>query len=143
MDYETKALEAFINSDSAEWYAEAFKKFSQVEHRYPVWKWSWWAFFGGIWFLFYRKLYLEGFAFWMIGIIITFLFGPWSMLPLMVCLGGFAPWILYRRYSKIKREVEYTTSDKKERLFLMEDLGGCNKWIIPLLIGLLILMYLF
>ena len=138
MNYDERALKAFINSNSFPWYANTFEDFSQNNGNYPIWKWSWWAFFGGVWFLFYRKLYLEGFSFWIFGIILTYFFGPVIMIPLMICVGGFAPWILYKRYLKIKREVEYTTSDNKERLFLMEDLGGYNKYVIPILIMILV-----
>lgn len=144
MNYEVKAVEAFINNPrSFDWYYDTFKKFSNLEHKKPIWQWSWWAFLGGVWFLFYRKLYLEGLIIWLIGSLLTFTFGPVAMLPLMIALGGYTPWLIYRRFKKIKREVEYTTSDSKERLFLLEDQGGCNQLIIPIIIALLLASFFF
>jgi len=60
-EYEARMLEAFFGKpdqpDKGLWYANAFSKYEIEGVEKIQWKWSWWAFFGGLWFLLYRNAY--------------------------------------------------------------------------------------
>ncbi len=143
-EYEAKMLEAFVGKpDSPEkglWYANAFSKYDVNGVDVMRWNWSWWAFFGGIWFLLYRKAYAAAGGLLLISIIASFI--PFSGIIISVLAGGFSTYFVYRVYKMKKLEIEAANLDENQRIEMMKVVGGYNvwaAWVFPVLIVLGIL----
>ena len=140
-EYEAKMLEAFVGKpDKPEkglWYANAFAKYDVNGVDAMRWNWSWWAFFGGLLYLLYRKAYMP--AIWLLVLFIVASFIPFAGFILWILTGGFAPYFVYKTYLERKAEVESAIQDEPKRIETMRILGGCNDWAI----WLAVLIHLF
>jgi len=128
-DYDYKMIEAYIDKDDVtDWYVNAFKKFNVNGFEVLKWNWSWWAFFGNIFYLLYRKAYLASF----VVLVLTFLVGalPFGHLILSILTGGFAPYFVYKTYKEKKDEVEKKLDDENQRIESIKALGGANEWAL-------------
>lgn len=138
---ESQAIEAYIDKEKSEdFYKEAFAKYTAAGVDQFAWHWSWWAMFGGIFYLLYRKLYLEAFiyfiAFATIGMI------PFVGLVMWVASGGVLPYFVYKRYKKTLEQVEENLSSTEEQLAALRTVGGVNSWAIWLAVALHVLMWM-
>ena len=138
-EYEAKMLEAFVGKpdspDKGLWYANAFSKYDINGVDVMRWKWSWWAFFGGIWFLIYRKAYAAAGGLFLISIVASFI--PFSGIVISILAGGFSTYFVYRIYKTKKLEIERANSDESQRIEMMRVVGGYNAWaawVFPILI---------
>ena len=130
-EYEAKMLEAFVGKpESPEkglWYANAFGKYDINGVDVIKWNWSWWAFFGGIWFLLYRKAYAAAGGLLLISIIASFI--PFSGIVISILAGGFSSYFIYKIYKTKKLEIEATHMDEEQRIEMMKVVGGYNTWV--------------
>jgi len=134
-------IKAYINKpQSQQYYIDAFEKYTTNGIDQFRWNWSWWAFGGGIFFLLYRKLYLEAAVF----AVITFLssFVPIASLIIWVISGGTLTYFVYQRYNKIKTQVEENIDDPIKQQESLIELGGYNNWAlwIAVIINALVLL---
>jgi hypothetical protein len=126
---EKKAIEAYIGTPkSVEYYKKAFQSYQIAGVDQFRWNWSWWAFGGGVFYLLYRKLYLEALVYFLIFIMLGFL--PFISLILWIVSGGVLPYFVYKRYKKIKEQVETNLGDLDREIVALKELGGVNRWAI-------------
>lgn len=143
-EYEARMLEAFVGKpESPEkglWYANSFSKFEVNGEEKIQWHWSWWAFFGGIWFLLYRKAYSAAGGLLLISIVFSFV--PFGGLIAWVLTGGFSTYFVYKVYKTKKLQIEESYQDENKRVEMMYLLGGYNKWVLNLavIINILVLI---
>lgn len=139
---ESQAIEAYIDKpQSVEYYKKAFEKYNVAGVDRFAWNWSWWAFGGGMFYLLYRKLYVEALAYFFIFMIVGML--PVVSLILWIISGGVLPYFVYKRYRKIKEQVEANVSDSVEQIAVLKELGGVNKWAIWLAVVMSVLFWSF
>ena len=131
-EYEARMLEAFVGKpESPEkglWYANAFNKYDVNGVDVMKWKWSWWAFFGGIWFLIYRKAYAAAGGLFFISLLLSFF--PNLGIVMSILAGGFSTYFIHKVYKTKKEQIEMACSDTEERIEMMRELGGYNQWVI-------------
>lgn len=129
-EYEARMLEAFVGKpdspDKGLWYANAFSKYEIDGIEKIQWKWSWWAFFGGIWFLFYRKAYAAAGGLFLASIIAQFI--PFASIMVPIFAGGFSSYFIYKTYKTKKLEIEAVEQGEFKRIEMMQELGGYNQW---------------
>lgn len=126
---EDKAIEAYIGTEkSVEFYKKAFQRYNVSGVEQFAWQWSWWALGGGMFYLLYRKLYLEALGYFLLFMIVGAF--PLISLVLWIASGGVLPYLVYKRYKKIKAEVEANIPDEQGQLQALQELGGVNKWAI-------------
>ena len=137
-DYDNKMVEAFIDKpEKLAWYKNAFEQYNVNGVAKMTWVWSWWAFFGGIFYLLYRKAYMPAIGLLVLMIVASFI--PFAGFILWILTGGFAPYFVYKTYLERKAEVESAIQDEPKRIETMRILGGCNDWAI----WLAVLIHLF
>lgn len=62
-DYDEKMLSAFVaKPGKVPFYRDLYNRATPSGSPMICWKWSWWAFFGGVLFPLYRKTYMAAFA---------------------------------------------------------------------------------
>ena len=131
-EYEARMLEAFVGKpqepEKGLWYATAFSKYNVNGVDVMKWHWSWWAFMGGVFFLLYRKAYAAAGGLFLISLVSGII--PFGGVVVWVLTGGFSPYFVYRVYKTKKLEIEGAQSDENQRVFMMEQLGGYNQWVI-------------
>ena len=138
---ESQTIEAYIATEKTlPFYKEAFKKYTITGIDQFAWHWSWWAMFGGVFYLLYRKLYIEALAYFL-------LFASVGMIPLAGLLmwiisGGVLPYFVYKRYQKTKAQVEENISGEAAQLEALSVVGGVNKWAIWLAVALHLIMWI-
>ncbi|MBN2675784.1 MAG: hypothetical protein JXR30_00850 [Alphaproteobacteria bacterium] len=125
--YALEALIAYIGNEKK---AEIFDHiFSKIDQNKFALIWSWPGFLAGFWYLFYRRAFLYG-AIW---------FAFFFLLPipfdckiiLSSLLGGLlTPHILRHQYLTVKENIEKRHEEKSERLTLLKERGGRNRWAI-------------
>lgn len=126
---ESEAIKAYIGTPkSEEYYQKAFAKYSVAGVDQFAWNWSWWALGGGMFYLLYRKLYLEALGYFVLFMVIGAF--PFASLLLWIASGGVLPYFVYKRYKKIKTQVEANLHSPQEQLAALEELGGVNRWAI-------------
>jgi hypothetical protein len=141
-DYETKMLDAFIQKpEKLFWYKNAFAKYNVNGIDKMAWHWSWWAFFGDFWFLLYRKAYLAALVVFILDILVSFIpfVGP---LIFAILRGGYSTFFIYKKYIKLKQDIENLIPNENERIETMRQVGGPNKWVIwlnILFVGLVVI----
>lgn len=133
--------------EKAEWYDRTFKKYEDNLGGFE-WNWSWWAFFGGPFFLMYRKCYLEAFLYFLAGLIL----GGFG-LALSIVAGFLSPYLIYKRYKRAMQEINRRSCIEEEQLEMSKSVGGVNKWAIwiavlfimalPLFAGVIFTTFLF
>ncbi|MEN8148006.1 MAG: DUF2628 domain-containing protein [Campylobacterota bacterium] len=141
-DYDNKMLEAFINKpEKTAWYKNAFSQYSVNGVAKMTWVWSWWAFFGGLFYLLYRKAYMP--ALILLVLIIASSFIPLGGLILWVLTGGLAPYFVYKTYLDRKAEIESAIQDEPKRIETMRAVGGYNDWAVWLAVLLHLFFWVF
>ncbi|MCJ7765935.1 MAG: DUF2628 domain-containing protein, partial [Thiovulaceae bacterium] len=117
-DYDDKMVETFVNKpDTTAWYQNAFSQYSVNGVDKMTWVWSWWAFFGGIFYLLYRKAYLPALLLFVISIVSSRI--PFGGLAVWIATGGLAPYYVYKTYQSKKAEIEATVADEQKRIETM------------------------
>ncbi len=125
-----ESVEAYIGTPkSVDYYKDAFAKFD-IEGGLEQWKWhwAWWAFFGGVFYLLYRKLYLEAAIFFVALLIVGKI--PFLGIVFWIASGGVLPYFVYKRYMKVTQEVQDNIVNERAQLEAIRELGGVNKAII-------------
>ena len=134
-DYENKMIEAFVDKpEVTAWYINAFKHCDSNGVEKISWVWSWWAFFGGIFYLLYRKAYVSALVLFAITILSSAI--PLGGLAVLIATGGLAPYFVYKIYRSKKDEIEATIDDEQKRIETMRTLGGYNNWAIWLAVAI-------
>ncbi|MDD2840608.1 MAG: DUF2628 domain-containing protein [Rickettsiales bacterium] len=134
--YEDKMLMAFVEKEKKfNWYKNTFARYNINGIDKFAWRWSWWAFFGGFFYLFYRKAYFYGLIYLILSIIFAFNEST-SLISfiLYVVAGGVSPYFVYLKYKKDKEKIEKVIKDEKIRIETMSNLGGTNIAIIVIFI---------
>ncbi len=130
-DYDQQMIEAYINKpEVTAWYVNAFKRFSINGVDVMKWNWSWWAFFGNVFYLLYRKAYLPAGILFALNMLVGFI--PFGGLILWILAGGYSPYFVYKTYKQKKIEVERAIDkeDESKRFETMQLVGGTNDWAI-------------
>ena len=139
--YENQMIEAFVNNpEKTSWYIESFKKYQINGIDKMTWNWSWWAFFGGVFFLLYRKAYMAALGLFLLTMILSSV--PIVSLIISIMAGGLSTYFVYKTYKDKKTEIENTISDNQKRLDTMRVIGGFNTWVLWLagvLYGLIVI----
>jgi len=138
-----EAVKAYINKrESQDYYLDAFETFAEDNNSFK-WKWSWWAFGGGAFFLLYRKLYMEAIVFFLITITASKI--PIASLIIWVMSGGIFSYFVYKRYLKTYDEIGQNVSGRENQLEALRMRGGFNNWAlgIAVAINMLVVAYLF
>ncbi len=140
-DYENKMVEAFVNKPEVTlWYENAFRKYNVNGVEKLSWVWSWWAFFGGIFYLLYRKAYMPAFLLFVISILSSFV--PFGGFIVWIGTGGLAPYYVYKTYLSQKNAIEAKMTDTSKRIETMRELGGYNNWAIWLAVAIHAILWL-
>ncbi len=138
---ESQMIEAYIDKEKSEdFYKEAFAKYSAAGVDQFAWHWSWWAMFGGVFYLLYRKLYLEALIYFVLFATVGMI--PFAGLVMWIASGGILPYFVYKRYKKIKEQVEQNLSGDEEQLQALRTVGGVNPWAIWLGVALHVIMWI-
>ncbi len=130
-DYESAMLEAFIGKpEKTEYYRNTFAKYSVNGVDRIMWNWNYWAAFGGIFFFLYRKLYIEAGVIFLINLAAasTLSIIGWTIIGIL--MGGYGSYFVYKRYNKVKLNIENSTADETKRIGAMRVYGGVNQWVI-------------
>ncbi len=136
------AIEAYIDKPkSQEYYKKAFEKYSASGVDQFQWNWSWWAMFGGVFYLLYRKLYIEALVYFILFVIIGMI--PFVSLIFWIVSGGVLPYFVYKRYVKTKKQAEENIDDNSQQLEALRAVGGVNEWAIWVAVALHIVMWVF
>lgn len=129
--YENQMLKAYVNNpEKTFWYQNAFRQYKINGIDKMAWNWSWWAFFGGVFFLLYRKAYLEALGLFFLSLVSSAIIPFFGGIIVSILAGGFSTYFLYKGYEKKKFEIERTIDDSQKRLETMRILGGYNTWAI-------------
>ncbi len=128
-EYDYRMIEAYIDKpEVTDWYVDTFKRFNINGIDVMKWKWSWWAFFGSVFYLLYRKSYLAAGILFVLTLATGFI--PFGGLILWVLTGGYAPYFVYKTYKEKRLEVEAQIQDEEKRIETMRLVGGYNDWAI-------------
>ncbi len=129
-DYDYKMIEAYIDKpEVTEWYVDTFKHFNVNGIDVMRWKWSWWAFFGNVFYFLYRKCYLAA-TLLFIAFFFSGIFPLIGLIILLILNGGYAPYFVYKNYKEKRLEIEAQIEDEEERIEMMRVVGGYNDWAI-------------
>jgi len=127
--YNNKMIEAYIDTpEKNDWYQNAFQKYNINGVDKLAWHWSWWAFFGGFFFLLYRKAYMAALGLFIISIIVGSI--PILSLIVWIATGGLSVYFIYLEYQKKRKEVEASCETEEICIQEMKNLGGVNTWVI-------------
>ncbi len=138
---ESQAIEAYIGTPkTVDFYKEGFHKYSAAGVDQFAWHWSWWAMFGGVFYLLYRKLYIEALIYFLIFAFVGMI--PLVGLILWVVSGGVLPYLVYKRYKKMKAQIENNIQEESAQLEALHTVGGVNKWAIWLGVGIHVVMWI-
>ncbi len=138
---ESQMIEAYIDKEKSEdFYKEAFAKYTVAGVDQFAWHWSWWAMFGGVFYLLYRKLYLEALVYFVLFATVGMI--PFAGLIMWIASGGVLPYLVYKRYKKTKEQVEQNLSGDEVQLQALRTVGGVNQWAIWLGVALHAVMWI-
>lgn len=157
-NYEKEMIKAFVgkpNKPEKEiWYLDTFAKMDEntKASKGMTWKWSWFSFFFGPFFLLYRKTYLEAILYLVIifiaGALINFIFiiafinpqfSKIFTLVFAVLIGGYGMHFIHKTYLKKKKKIEEDFKDSESRIEAMKKSGGYHNWAI--LLGVIFLLF--
>lgn len=139
-DYDYRMIEAYIDKpEVTDWYVNAFSKFNINGMDVMRWHWSWWAFFGSVFYLLYRKSYMAAGILFILTLVIGMI--PFGGLILWVLTGGYAPYFVYKTYKDKRLEVEAQIHDEEKRIETMRLVGGSNEWAIWIAVVIHIMMW--
>jgi len=140
-DYDDQMIEAFVNKpEVTAWYKHAFSQYNVNGVDKMTWVWSWWAFFGGIFYLLYRKAYLPALGLFVITIVSFAI--PFGGLIVWIVTGGLAPYFVYQTYKSKKAEIEAAITDEQKRIETMRAVGGYNNWAILLAVAFHVIIWI-
>ena len=138
---ESQMIEAYIDrKKTQQFYKDAFSKYSAAGVDQFQWQWSWWAMFGGVFYLLYRKLYLEALVYFILFAFVATM--PMISLLLWVAGGGILPYFVYKRYQKTKAQVEQNLNGEQEQLKALSTVGGVNQWAVWVGVVIHVLMWI-
>ena len=140
-EYDHQMIDAYIQKpEVTSWYVNAFKRFNVNGVDVMKWHWSWWAFFGNVFYLLYRKAYLPAGILFALNMLVGFI--PFGGLILWILAGGYSPYYVYKTYKQKKLEIERAINkeDTSKRLETIEVVGGTNEWAIWL--GIIVSFFL-
>ena len=135
-EYEKAIFEAYIATPQKfDWYQKAFDYFDKRGGKLS-WYWNSWAFLGGFWYFIYRKQMKMAMVFLFAVLILAVIVPIHLLLPLYLAIsiatGGFGTYYVYRNYLERKEEIETIIPEEKRRIAIMQkQLGGVNRWAIP------------
>ncbi|MHA1541210.1 MAG: hypothetical protein ACTSXL_01100 [Alphaproteobacteria bacterium] len=131
-------LIAYIGNDKK---SEAFRKLFEKYEKNPRALVFWLpAFLFGFWYLWYRKLFLEGAVWFALVWLIPLNF--FAKFLISTLIGSFLiPLILYYKYKKTKNEIEKNTKNKEAKIVLLKEKGGITK--VPIFISSLCFALIF
>lgn len=148
-NFDHKLLETFIaKPEKVAFYEDAFQVF---ENKSKLWKWSWWAFFGGILFLIHRKIYGIALAIIVISIILSLtqeihpaikviaLIFTWST---WIAIGGFGIKLVHSKFLHLKKIIPLYTSNQNDQ-FKEMTIKGEFVAIWKILVGFIIFIVVF
>lgn len=139
-DYDYRMIEAYIDKpEVTDWYVNAFSKFNINGMDVMRWHWSWWAFFGSVFYLLYRKSYMAAGILFILTLVIGMI--PFGGLILWILTGGYAPYFVYKTYKDKRLEVEAQIHDEEKRIETMRLVGGSNEWAIWIAVVIHIMMW--
>jgi len=141
--YDEQMIEAYINTPKKNtWYQNAFQKYNVNGVDKLAWHWSWWAFFGGFFFLLYRKAYIAALGLFVASIIISPI--PILSFILWIASGGFSVYFIYLKYQQKKKETEASCQTEEECIQAIKNVGGVNKWVIwvAAILNTIVLVYI-
>ncbi len=140
---EIERIKAYINKPQSEqFYIDAFEAYTAGGVEQFKWKWSWWAFGGGLFFLLYRKLYIEAAIFFLLSLVLSAF--PIGYIIIWIVSGAVFPYLVFKRYQKAKEMVlDRFGEDEAQILSALREYGGYNQWAVYLsiFINLLILIW--
>jgi len=130
-DYDYKMIEAYIGKpEVTQWYVNAFKRFNINGVDLMKWHWSWWAFFGSVFFLLYRKAYTSAGILFIMLVVAWFI--PFGWFVLWILSGGYAPFFVYKAYKENRLAIEAQMEDESKRIETMQIIGGTNEWALAI-----------
>lgn len=162
--YENDMVRAFVGKPNKpkkeQWYMNTFAKMDEnmKANNTISWKWSWWSFFLGSFFLLYRKAYIAAFLYVGVFVLTHIVFIGWSniigwlniigwinpiaavliinipLLLYMILSGGFGMHFVHKTYLKKRKKIEEKFLDDYSRVEVMKIIGGYNQWVIWLLL---------
>jgi hypothetical protein len=136
--YSDKMLKAFVG-DNVAWYKNTFSFYTFGF----TWRWSWWAFFGGEFYLLYRKCYMWSFVCIFARYFVYTTTSNYLSIIFWIALGVASPYLVYQRYINLKKNIELGESDNKEGVKIMQKYGGTNDDIVlTILVVVFIVMIL-
>ncbi|MDR2034026.1 MAG: DUF2628 domain-containing protein [Helicobacteraceae bacterium] len=172
-EYEKRMLEAFLRKkEKVAFYSDLYERATRSGEPRMCWKWSWWAFFGGLWYPLYRKTYLAALAifainnaFWMF-LQLAFVYyahanisnfeQPTAFTIILlgfsgaqIFIGGYTPYFVIKRYIDLKTLIEKKYESQSDRVATMAQHGGYHQWVVWIIavvfaiINLLLLIILF
>jgi hypothetical protein len=100
--------------------------------------WSWWAFFGGAFYFFYRKMYLYGVAALALDILATCV-APFTALLVAIGCAMSAKFLYCKKFLDDLGIAGYPDKPTEEVNNTLGLLGGYNNWAIIVYFGLFIL----
>ena len=128
-DYDKQMIEAFVNKpEKTLWYQNVFSRYNINGIDKISWNWSWWAFFGGMFFLLYRKAYMAAMMLFALSILSSMI--PFGGFIVWILSGGYSTYFIYKVYQSKKREIEMQMEDESRRIETMQMIGGYNTWVI-------------
>ncbi|MDR2151880.1 MAG: DUF2628 domain-containing protein [Helicobacteraceae bacterium] len=164
-EYDEKMLEAFVvKPEKMLWYRDLYDRAMRFGKPKLCWKWSWWAFFGGLFFPLYRKAYLAALGVYginvLLSILVQFFMPQWvatynggyisedmklelirffafylaTVIGLAVVVGGYASYFIIKRYCDLKEAIEAKYANEEDRVAIMARHGGVHQWVVTLAI---------
>jgi hypothetical protein len=100
--------------------------------------WSWWAFFGGAFYFFYRKIYLYGLIA-LGGDIIAAYIEPFTSIIVAICCGVSAKYLYCKKFIEDLEVAGYPNKPADEVNATLSLLGGFNTWAIIIFFLLMLL----
>jgi hypothetical protein len=126
-------------------YYDALSKCLINDHVVFTATWSWWAFLGGPWYFFYRKMYKPALITLAIGFLLFFVPIPFAGFIVCVASAVTAKYLYCKKFVKDLEIAGYPEKPASEISRSLGALGGYNSWaiwvgIIANIIGLLIML---
>jgi len=146
-EYEKEIFEAYIATPKKfDWYRKAFDYFDKRKGKLS-WYWNNWAFLGGFWYLLYRKQMKMALIVLFVTMLLIAIVPSHILLPLLLALniliGGFGTCFVYKNYLEKREEIETILPDDEKRIAVMQrQVGGINRWAIPVALLTLISLLL-
>ena len=135
-EYEKDIFEAYIATPKKfDWYRKAFDYFETRKGKLS-WYWNSWAFLGGFWYFLYRKQMKMALIVLFVIMLLSIITPSHILLPLLLALqvliGGFGTFFVYKNYLDKREEIERILPDDEKRIAVMQrQVGGINRWAIP------------